>query len=137
MTSEQSSIFTKIINREIPAHIVYEDTNCIVILDKFPGISGQSLIIPKQQVAYVFDLENDMYQHILMVAKRIARALDTVIGTERTCLVIEGFEVPHVHIKLYPMLNTNPNLSHILASTTEADDQDLAQIAKKIQAVLQ
>lgn len=133
----EASIFTRIINREIPSHIVYEDGACIVILDKFPGISGQSLVIPKQQSAYIFDLEDNIYEHILMVSKKIARALDTVFMTERTCLVIEGFEVPHVHIKLYPMLSTTPNLSHILASTAEASDAELQLQEEKIKTVLQ
>jgi histidine triad (HIT) family protein len=136
MTTEPSSIFTKIINREIPAHIVYEDDVCIVILDKFPGINGQSLVIPKLQVSYIFDLDDTIYQHVLIVAKKIAVALDAVFNTERTCLVIEGFEVPHVHIKLYPMQSHTPSLSHILVSTAEASNEDLERIAKKVTVVV-
>ncbi len=133
----EASIFTRIINREIPAHIVYEDDACIVILDKFPGIRGQSLVIPKQQATYIFDLDDSSYEHILMVSKKIAQALDTAFMTERTCLVIEGFEVPHVHIKLYPMLSTTPNLSHILVTTSEASDTELQLLVEKIKSVLQ
>ncbi len=130
MTIAQPSIFTRIINREIPAHIVYEDEYCICILDKFPGIHGQSLVIPKQEVSYVFDLDNETYLHLFAVAKKIAQASDRAFSAERTCLVIEGFEVPHVHIKIYPMPTTDHNLSRALISSTEAPDETLADIAQ-------
>ena len=71
-----ASIFTKIINHEIPAHFVYEDEYCIAILDKFPAVKGQSLVIPKEEVDYAFDMDDDSYIHLFTTAKMIARASD-------------------------------------------------------------
>lgn len=130
--SIMSTIFTKIINREIPAHIVYEDDVCIVILDKFPAITGQTLIIPRNPVDYYFDLDDETLVHLLAVSKKIAKALDTVYQTLRTCLVIEGFEVPHVHIKLYP----RTTVSHEWKGTEMASDETLATEAEKIRQAL-
>lgn len=129
------TIFTKIINREIPGHFVYEDDTCVAILDKFPAVAGQTLVIPKQQIDYAFALDVATYQHLSTIAQRVARALDTVFQTERTCMVVEGFEVPHAHIKLYPVLDTTP-LGKVLPHTTEADDGTLAAQAEKIIAAL-
>lgn len=120
------SIFSKIIRREIPAHFVYEDDACVVILDKFPSIEGQTLVIPKEEVNYAFDLNEETYLHLFNVAKKIAKALDQVFNTERTCLVVEGFEVPHAHIKLYPMPKGNTKLSNALSAGTEENDEILA-----------
>ena len=97
------SIFTKIINREIPAAFVYEDDVCVAIIDKFPETVGKTLIIPKKQVDYIFDLDDETYQHLFEIAKKVSKALDKTFKTERTCLLVEGFEIPHVHIKLYPV----------------------------------
>lgn len=130
------SIFSKIIRREIPAHFVYEDDTCVVILDKFPTIEGQSLVIPKQEVDYAFDLDNETYLHLFEVAKRVAKALDATLDTERTCLVVEGFEVPHTHIKLYPMPKGSTKLSGALTAGTEASDETLATLADKIKSAL-
>ena len=65
-----ATLFEKIIAREIPAHIVYEDDRCIAILDKFPKIPGQTLVIPKEPIDYFVDLPDDLYQHVFSVAKR-------------------------------------------------------------------
>lgn len=132
-----ASIFTKIIAREIPAHFVYEDEQCVVILDKFPAVRGQTLVIPKQEVDYAFDLDDATYAYIAQVAKRVARALDEVFGTERTCLVIEGFEVPHAHLKLYPMQPGDTDLgAKLSANGTEASDDELAETTMRIKSAL-
>lgn len=131
-----ASIFTKIIKREIPAQFVYEDDHCIVILDRFPAVKGQSLVIPKKEVAYAFDLDEDTYLHIFKIAKRIAKASDKALAAERTCLVVEGFEVPHVHIKLYPVTNARRPLGAIMAEQTEVSDEELSKVATQIIAAL-
>jgi histidine triad (HIT) family protein len=132
-----TSIFTKIINHEIPAHFIYEDEHCVAILDKFPTVKGQTLVIPRQEVDYAFDLDDDTYLHLFKTAKRVARALDTALDAKRTCLAVEGFEVPHVHIKIYPMQTTDKSLGEFLAPGAEATDEELALIATQIQAALQ
>jgi histidine triad (HIT) family protein len=126
------TIFSKIIAREIPAHIIYEDESVIVIPDKFPAMLGQILVINKRQVAYVFDLSDDEYSSLLKVTRTMALALDKVFDTVRTCVVIEGFEVPHVHVKLYPCISNEL----ILKPQQEASDRDLEELANKLKAVL-
>ncbi len=128
----EDTIFTKIIRREIPAEIIYEDEQVIVIPDKFPSMEGQTLVVPKQQVAYVFDLDDGAYRALMDTTKEIALVLDKAFDTIRTCVVIEGFEVPHVHVRLYPC--TKKEL--ILAPRHEATDAELKTVADKIRAML-
>jgi histidine triad (HIT) family protein len=131
-----TSIFSKIIAREIPAQFVYEDDICVVVMDKFPAVAGQTLVIPKLELDYAFDLPDDIYQHIFAVAKKIAKASDLTFNTVRTCLVVEGFEVPHVHIKLYPMIHTDKNLTEVAHKSEMKSDEELQIQADKIRAVL-
>lgn len=132
-----TSIFTKIINREVSAHFLYEDDTCVAILDKFPAIKGQSLVIPKKDVDYAFDLDDDTYIHLFQVARKVAKASDRALGAKRTCLVVEGFDVPHVHIKIYPMQNTDRALGAIMHEAAEADDAELAVVATQIIAAIE
>lgn len=128
-----NDIFDKIITKEIPAQFVYEDDLCVVIMDKFPVVTGQVLVIPKICSDYAFSLDDGTYSHMLEVSRRVARALDTTYATLRTCLLIEGFEVPHVHVKLYPVTQRE---FHIHGGK-EADDATLEVEAAKIRANLQ
>jgi histidine triad (HIT) family protein len=132
-----STIFTKIINREIPGFFVYEDDVCVVLMDKFPAVPGQVVVVPKEAVAYAFDLSDETYLHICMIAKLVAKALDAVFQTERTCLVIEGFEVPHVHIKLYPLTTNDEPLGAVMPRGAEASDESLSEHAARIQMTLE
>jgi len=132
-----ASIFTKIIKREVPAHFLYEDEYCVAILDSFPAVKGQSLVIPKKEIDYAFDLDDDTYLHLFRTAKQIAKASDVALNAARTCLVVEGFDVPHVHIKIYPMTDTKTALGEILPHQTEATEEELAQVATQIQAALE
>ncbi len=133
-----SSIFTKIINREIPGQFIYEDDLCVAILDKFPSVEGQSLVILKRELDYAFDMTDEEYTHVFMVAKKIAKASDKALGTQRTCLVVEGFEVPHVHAKLYPIKNANENssLNALTSNFEEAEDSALEEVAERIKSYL-
>lgn len=132
-----TSIFTQIINREIPGHFVYEDDFCVAILDKFPAVKGQALIIPKKDIDYAFDLDDKTYVHLFQIAKKVGRACDRALAAKRTCLVVEGFDVPHVHIKIYPMQDTEKALSAIMQHSNEASDEELAIVATQIQAALE
>jgi histidine triad (HIT) family protein len=131
-----STIFTKIINREIPGHFVYEDDVCVVLMDKFPAVPGQTLVIPKQETDYLFDLSEETYNHLFVVAKRVAKASDKAFDTLRTCLVAEGFEVPHVHLRLYPMTKAESLGSTMIKQQAVADDV-LAKQAEQINAALE
>jgi histidine triad (HIT) family protein len=134
-----STIFTKIINREIPAQFVYEDEQCVVVMDKFPALAGQTLVIPKAEIDYAFALPDELYTHLFMVAKKIALASDQAFGAERTCLVVEGFEVPHMHIKLYPVTEVGEatSLYSLTHERKEAADDLLEEQAAKIRAELE
>lgn len=132
-----TSLFTKIIKREIPAHFVYEDEHCVAILDKFPAVKGQSLVIPKKEVDYAFDLDDDTYLHLFKTAKLVAKASDKAFAAVRTCLVVEGFEVPHVHIKIFPMQDTATALGNILPNGSEASEEELAIVATQLIAAIE
>lgn len=126
------TIFTKIIKREIPAEIIYEDDYVIVIPDKFPSMEGQLLVITKQQASYIFDLDDETYKALMSATKHVSKALDKAFNTIRTCVVIEGFEVPHVHVRLYPC--TTEELKW--GPRSEASDEKLQIIAEKVRAQL-
>jgi histidine triad (HIT) family protein len=127
-----ATIFSKIIAREVPGFFVYEDEQCAVIMDKFPAVEGQCLVILKREIDYIFDLEPAEYEHLFLTVRRVAQALDKTFATERTCVVVEGFEVPHVHIKLYPMKNNDENLGDVITRVAEASDAKLTELAAKI-----
>jgi len=127
-----TTIFSKIINREVPAQFVYEDDICVVIMDKFPVVAGQSLVVSKREVDYLFDLPDGEYTHMMTIAKRVALASDRAYQAVRTCLVVEGFEVPHSHIKIYPMKDTSQNLVRIISNKVENSDEELAIQANKL-----
>jgi len=112
-----ASIFTKIINREIPAYIVAEDDDNIAFLDINPLTKGHTLVIPKKEEDYIFDLDDRSYTALNLFAKRVALAIQRVIPDKRIGTAVVGIEVPHAHIHLIPFssmseLNwSNPKLS--------------------------
>lgn len=112
-----SSIFTKIVQGHIPSYKIYEDDKFLVFLDAFPLAKGHTLVIPKQEIDYLFDLPDDLYRDIQMLAKHIAIALEMAIPCKRIGVAVLGLEVPHAHIHLIPMNSEadinfkNPKLS--------------------------
>lgn len=98
-----ASIFTKIINREIPGHIVAEDERFIAIHDVSPLVMGHLLVIPKVECDYIFDLEDDVLSGLTLFAKKVAKAIKATIPCKRVGVAVIGLEVPHVHIHLVPM----------------------------------
>ncbi len=98
-----ASLFTKIINRELPGHIVAESDNYIAFLDINPLVEGHVLVVPKKEVDYIFDLEDDVYTGLQLFAKSVAKALKMVVDCKRIGVAVIGLEVPHVHIHLVPM----------------------------------
>lgn len=98
-----STIFTKIINREIPAYIVAEDEHNIAFLDIMPLVKGHLLVIPKKEVDYIFDLEDEDYSKLLLFARHVGKAMESVISCTRIGVAVIGLEVPHVHIHLIPL----------------------------------
>lgn len=101
----EKTIFQKIIDNEIPSHKIYEDENFLVFLDAFPKSPGHTLIIPKQLVQWVWDV--DMYTEYMQLARRVARAQQHVFNTEMIFMDIRGDEVPHAHIHIRTALKND------------------------------
>ncbi|MDB4534738.1 HIT family protein [Vicingaceae bacterium] len=99
------SIFTKIINREIPAYIIDENDDFIAFLDVFPLAKGHTLVIPKKQVDYIFDLDEETHAELWKFAKRISVKVNSAIDCKRVGVAVIGLEVPHAHIHLVPLNN--------------------------------
>ncbi len=100
-----ASIFTKIIQREIPANILYENENFISILDISPLTLGHSLVIPKVEVDYLFDLDDNYLNKIMTFSKVLSNALSKSVSCKRVGLTVIGLEVPHAHLHLIPFNN--------------------------------
>lgn len=100
-------LFCKIINGDIPSHKVYEDDDYLAILDIFPNTKGLTLVIPKKHLpGDVFEINDEEYSKLMLAAKKVAKLLEKKLGNLRVALVIEGLEIDHVHIKLYPLHGT-------------------------------
>lgn len=98
-----ASIFTKIINREIPGHIIAEDENNIAFLDIMPLVKGHVLVVPKKEVDYIFDMASEDLTVLHLFAQKVAKAMDKTIKCTRIGVAVIGLEVPHVHIHLVPL----------------------------------
>ncbi|WP_010177858.1 HIT family protein [Aquimarina agarilytica] len=98
-----ASIFTKIINGEIPSYKIAEDENFYAFLDINPNAKGHTLCIPKKEVDQLFDLDQETYQGLFEFSHKIAKALKKVVPCKRVGLTVVGLEVPHVHVHLIPL----------------------------------
>ncbi len=128
-----SSIFTKIINGVIPCHKIAEDDRFFAFLDIRPINPGHTLVIPKQEVDYLFDLDNQLLADLMVFAKPIAKALERVVPCARVGVIVAGLEVPHAHIHLVPF-NAIGDLSFAHARAEEP--ARLSDLATKVRAVL-
>ncbi len=97
------SIFTRIINREIPGHIIAEDDRFIAFLDITPLVEGHTLVVPKKEVDYIFDLDDSTLADMMVFAKKVAVAIKKTISCKRIGVAVIGLEVPHTHVHLVPM----------------------------------
>ncbi len=98
-----ASIFTKIVNGEIPSYKIAETDKFLAFLDVFPLAKGHVLVIPKKETDYIFDVETEEYIQLWAFAKQIAKAIDKAIPCERVGVAVIGLEVPHAHIHLIPL----------------------------------
>lgn len=100
----QDCIFCKIVRKEIPSEIIYEDKEVIAFLDINPNVEGMTLVIPKKHFeSYIFNMQDEEYCKLLKAAKKVAKLLDKALKVKRTAMVMEGLGVNHAHIKLYPI----------------------------------
>lgn len=97
------TIFTKIINREIPAHIVAEEDRFLAFLDISPLAEGHTLVIPKEEIDYLFDLDDELLSEMMVFAKSVAKALKKSVTCKRIGVAVIGLEVQHAHIHLIPL----------------------------------
>jgi histidine triad (HIT) family protein len=128
-----ASIFSKIINREIPAYIVAEDKNFIAFLDINPLVEGHTLVVPKLEEDYIFDLSDQDVSELIVFAKRVAKSIREVVPCKRVGLSVIGLEVPHAHIHLVPLNSTN-DINFAKPKLTFTKEQYLS-LASKISSV--
>lgn len=129
-----ASIFTKIVNGEIPAYKVAEDENYFAFLDIFPVAKGHTLVIPKKEVDYLFDLDDETYSGLQLFAKKVATGLKKAIPCEKVGVLVLGLEVAHAHIHLIPMQNESDvlNFSNKKKFSPEEFEEIRKRIAEKI-----
>lgn len=127
-----ASIFTKIINREIPSQIIAEDDRHIAFLDIMPLVKGHVLVVPKEEVNYIFDMEPMALADLQIFAQKVAKAMDKTIKCTRIGVAVIGLEVPHVHIHLVP-LRTMDDIN-FTRPKLKLTGEELAEIADQIRA---
>ncbi len=124
-----ATLFTKIINGEIPCHKILEDDNYLAFLDIRPINPGHTLVIPKIEMDYIFDLNDDVLSGAFVFAKKVAGMIRPVVSCQRIGIMVAGLEVPHAHIHLVPIHQVS-DLNFAKAKDTPADE--LAAMAAKI-----
>lgn len=130
-----STVFTKIVNGEIPSYKIAENDDFYAFLDINPVAKGHTLVIPKQETDYIFDLDTKTLQELISFARPIAHAIDHALGTIRTGIIVEGLEVPHAHIHLIPIYSEDQIVA--LGQHKEEFTKDqMAEIANKIKEAL-
>ncbi|MCP4460334.1 MAG: HIT family protein [Cytophagales bacterium] len=127
-----ASIFTKIINREIPAHIVAEDDDYLAFLDINPLVMGHTLVVPKKEVDYIFDLDKETLAGLHSFSKKIAKAIEKVVTCERIGVTVIGLEVPHAHVHLIPINGiADMNFANPKLNPSQEELEDISSSIKK------
>ena len=129
-----SSIFSKIVDGEIPAHVVAETTEFMAFLDVSPLVMGHVLVIPKKEIDYIFDMDDESYFGLTLFAKIVAKGLKEAFPCKKVGVAVIGLEVPHTHIHLIPMNSVDDmNFSREKLSPTS---EELEEAAASIKAAL-
>lgn len=123
------TIFSKIISGEIPSYKIAEDENYYAFLDIRPLNAGQTLVIPKVEIDYIFDLDDDMLSGLILFAKKVAKGIERVVPCERIGVAVIGLEVPHCHIHLSP-INSVHDLD--FRNTKSISKEEMQSLATKI-----
>lgn len=127
-----ASIFTKIVQGEIPAYKVAEDDNYLAFLDVFPLVKGHTLVIPKREIDYIFDLDDALLSGLHVFSKKVAKAIEKAIPCKRVGVSVVGLEVPHAHVHLIPIDTVNDmNFSRPKASFSKEEMEDTLQQIRK------
>ena len=125
-----ASIFTKIINGEIPCYKIAETEHCIAFLDVNPLVKGHTLVIPKKEIDYYFDLSDNVLLEVNTLAKQVAKAIEKVIPCKRIGVAVIGLEVPHAHMHLVP-LNTIGDIN-FKSARVNLTPEEFTKIAESI-----
>ena len=127
-----SSIFAKIINGEIPSHKVYEDENFLAFLDIRPMVKGHTLVIPKKEVDYLFDMNPEEYTSLLLAAQKVAKGIKKSVPCTKVGMTVIGLEVPHAHVHLMPINNVaDMSFKNPVVEMTQSEMNQLAQLINK------
>ena len=127
-----SSIFAKIINGEIPSHKVYEDENFLAFLDIRPMVKGHTLVIPKKEVDYLFDMNPEEYTSLLLAAQKVAKGIKKSVPCTKAGMTVIGLEVPHAHVHLMPINNVaDMSFKNPVVEMTQSEMNQLAQLINK------
>ena len=124
------SLFTRIVNRDLPAYILAEDERFLAFLDINPLVPGHALVIPKKEVDYIFDLDDKTLADLHVFAKKVALAIRKAVPCNRIGVAVIGLEVPHVHVHLVPM-NTMGDINFSRAKLNPSKEE-LSAVAEKI-----
>ena len=122
-----ATIFTKIINGEIPCYKVAEDDDFIAFLDINPNAKGHTLCVPKKEVNKLFDMEEDLYMKLMNFSRKVAKALEKTVDCKRVGVAVVGLEVPHVHVHLIPISEMKEMTFQHKVSMSEEEFQNLAK----------
>jgi len=123
-----ASIFTRIVNGEIPCYKVAETDDCLAFLDINPLAKGHTLVIPKKEVDYLFDLDEDAYVKLFAFSKKVAKAIKATVPCERIGVAVIGLEVPHAHVHLCPINGVHDlSFSNPRVQLTKEEFQELAR----------
>jgi histidine triad (HIT) family protein len=129
-----SSIFSKIVAGEIPCHKIAETADFLAFLDVFPLVEGHTLVIPKQEVDYIFDLDDKTLGELHIFSKKVAKAVEKAIPCKRIGIAVIGLEVPHAHIHLVPLQNVSD--INFAKPKLKLSREELVAVAKKITAFI-
>ena len=127
---QEPSLFTRIINGEIPAHKIYEDDKVIAFLNTHPVNPGHTLVVPKIQVDHIWDLSDDDYTYLWQIVKKVGSHIRQVIKSPRVGVIVEGFGVPHTHVHLVPIYHGNDLKKP--DPHGEPDNESLAAMASRL-----
>ncbi|WP_340077248.1 HIT family protein [Leptobacterium sp. I13] len=126
-----ASIFTRIINGEIPCYKIAEDERFFAFLDINPNAKGHTLCIPKKEVDKIFDLDETMYEGLMKFSRKVAKALEKIVPCKRIGVAVVGLEVPHVHVHLIPL---NDMKEMTFQHKVTLSPQEFELLAKEIQS---